>query len=152
MQKNDTGEFVRILELYNPMEAHFVVGLLESHGLQSPLNHVGNNRLDFVSEQRIPIFVQKDKVEIARQLLEETRNSVEPDPEWEAEMRGEREKFETYRKTIWLLFFIIFSYTAITSPSSSDQEIFQKIFLWIGALSSLGIYIFSKDERRKPRR
>ena len=146
------GKFVSILELQDPIEAHFVSGLLQSHGFNIPPTQGAIDGESMMSGRKIPILVPKEEAEDAIKLLETTRNSVETDTVPEIENHESKGSFEIYRKTIWLLSSILLSYTAISAPSLTDHEILYKLLLWSLAILALGVYLFSKDDRKHPRR
>ena len=129
----DSNELVLITTSYDATEAHFVTGLLESHGIKAfadsrPVGHLMGFGEDLIPD--IKIYVKRSDVNVANSILNYQEPATDEDYKWRRERAMEERKYDkklgiAYLFIFAFVFYIWYSFT----PKTEGQQFFRYILL-----------------------
>ena len=132
-----------VAQVYDPMEADMVKGLLESCGIKTIIHLQTHGSVAGIGESygKIPIYVAESDLEKAKDILEESVEEANEedkrvDRDWATYVEKKHADLDKYLTWFWLAISLVFVMLGFSMPEVTDeQKTFKVIFYGIGIVT-----------------
>ena len=143
-------EFVLVTTMYDANEAHFVTGLLESHGIKTVADSRPVGQLMGFGEDLIPdikIYVQRGDLKDANAILNYQEPATDEDFKWRRD-RARQERM--HDKKLGIAYLLIFAFVFYIwhsfTPKTEGQQLFRHLLLGFSIVPAYIAFMYFNRE------
>jgi hypothetical protein len=137
--ENAKDRLAIVVEVYDPMEADMIKGLLESSGIKTIIHLKTHGSITGIGESygKIPIYVPESDLEKAKAfLLESEEEDEKADRDWAVYVEKKHAALDKYLSWFWLAISSVFVMLALSMPDVTDeQKTFKAIFYGVAVVA-----------------